>query len=177
MTLFAPFTLHCIPQALPWGWYIIDVHLIFGKCWQASLVAQLGKNPPAIQETLVRFLGWEDPLGEGHGNPLQYACLENPHGQRSLVGYSPEGHTELDMTKVTYHACTMHASNSGQSLVDPRLGSCGCTEQLHFQQRHFERETCWLLVSKTGDSELMCFHMCYLTFLFVVWKRETNINA
>ena len=27
--------------------------------------------------------------GEGHGNPLQYSCLENPHGQRSLVGYSP----------------------------------------------------------------------------------------
>ena len=29
--------------------------------------------------------------GEGHGNPLQYSCLENPHGQRSLVGYSPWG--------------------------------------------------------------------------------------
>ena len=28
----------------------------------ASLVAQLVKNPPATQETLVRFLGWEDPL-------------------------------------------------------------------------------------------------------------------
>ena len=30
----------------------------------ASLVAQLVKNPPAMQETLVRFLGWEDPLEE-----------------------------------------------------------------------------------------------------------------
>ena len=27
--------------------------------------------------------------GEGHGNPLQYSCLENPHGQRSLGGSSP----------------------------------------------------------------------------------------
>ena len=27
--------------------------------------------------------------GGGHGNPFQYFCLENPHGQRSLVGYSP----------------------------------------------------------------------------------------
>jgi len=26
--------------------------------------------------------------GRGHGNPLQYSCLENPHGQRSLVGYT-----------------------------------------------------------------------------------------
>ena len=30
----------------------------------------------------------------GHGNPLQYSCLENPHGQRSLAGYSPWGHKE-----------------------------------------------------------------------------------
>ena len=27
--------------------------------------------------------------GGGHGNPLQYSRLENPHGQRNLVGYSP----------------------------------------------------------------------------------------
>ena len=27
-------------------------------------------------------------LGGGHDNPLQYSCLANPHGQRSLVGYS-----------------------------------------------------------------------------------------
>ena len=29
--------------------------------------------------------------GRGHGNPLQYSCQENPHGQRSLVGYSSRG--------------------------------------------------------------------------------------
>ena len=85
-------------------------------------VAQLLKNPPAMQETPVRFLGREDPLekrqatyssihgfllwlrsacsvrdlgsmsgmgrspGGGHGNPLQCSCLENSHGQKSLVG-------------------------------------------------------------------------------------------
>ena len=30
--------------------------------------------------------------GGGHGNALQYSCVENPHGQRSLAGYSPWGH-------------------------------------------------------------------------------------
>ena len=35
--------------------------------------------------------------GGGHGSPLQYSCLENPQGWRSLVGYSPWGHKELDM--------------------------------------------------------------------------------
>ena len=34
--------------------------------------------------------------GEGKGYPLQHSCLENPHGQRSLAGYSPSGHKELD---------------------------------------------------------------------------------
>ena len=38
------------------------------------------------------------PAG-GHDNPLQYSCLENPHGQRSLGGNSPWGHTELDTTE------------------------------------------------------------------------------
>ena len=34
--------------------------------------------------------------GEGNGNPLQYSCLEESHGQRSLVGYSPWGRKESD---------------------------------------------------------------------------------
>ena len=63
-----------------------------------SLVAQMVKNPPAMQETWVWSLGWEDPLEEGIA-VLQYSCLENPHGQKSLVGYSPRGHKESDMTK------------------------------------------------------------------------------
>ena len=37
--------------------------------------------------------------GGGRGNPLQYSCLENPHGQRSLAGYSPWRRKELDMTE------------------------------------------------------------------------------
>ena len=39
--------------------------------------------------------------GGGNGNPLQYSCLENPHGQRSLAGYSPWGHKEDQQDLVT----------------------------------------------------------------------------
>ena len=60
--------------------------------WAASLVAQMLKNLPAIWETQIQSLGQEDSPGEGNGNPLQYSCLEKPHGQKSLVGYSPWGH-------------------------------------------------------------------------------------
>ena len=50
---------------------------------RASLVAQLVKNPPVMQETLVRFLGQEDPLEKGYathssilGLPLR--LVKNP---------------------------------------------------------------------------------------------------
>ena len=47
--------------------------------------------------------GWIPGLGRspggGHGNPLQYFCLENPHGQRSLAGYSSQGRKEADATE------------------------------------------------------------------------------
>ena len=42
-----------------------------------SLVAQLVKNQPAMQETWVQSLGWEDTLEKGKGYPLQYSGLEN----------------------------------------------------------------------------------------------------
>jgi len=105
---------------------------------RASLAAQLVTNPPAMQETPVPFLGWEDPWGRdrlptpvfmsfpgssdgeesacnagglglipglggcpggGHGNPLQHSCLENPHGWKSLAGYSPWGCKESGTTE------------------------------------------------------------------------------
>ena len=43
--------------------------------------------------------------GGGNGNPLQYSCLEKPHGQKSVAGYSPGGLKESDTTEVTEHVC------------------------------------------------------------------------
>ena len=54
-----------------------------------------------MQETKERrfFPGSGRSPGGGHGNQLQYSCLENPHEPRSLVGYSPWGRKESDMTE------------------------------------------------------------------------------
>ena len=41
------------------------------------LVAQMVKNLPALQETRVQSLGWEDSLEKEMANPLQCSCLEN----------------------------------------------------------------------------------------------------
>ena len=52
-------------------------------CLGASLVAQLVKNLHAMQETQVQSLGLEESPGGGHGNPLQYSCLENSTDRRT----------------------------------------------------------------------------------------------
>ena len=52
-----------------------------------------------MQETWVQSLDLEDLLEESMANPPQDSGLENPHGQKSLVGYSPWGCKESDMTE------------------------------------------------------------------------------
>ena len=44
----------------------------------ASLVAQLVKNPPAMRETWVQSLGWEDPLEEGMATPSSILAWRIP---------------------------------------------------------------------------------------------------
>ena len=62
----------------------------------ASLVAQTVKNPPAMQETWVRSLGWEDPLEEGmttHSSILAWKVpwIEDP-GRLKSMGSQTVGH-------------------------------------------------------------------------------------
>ena len=46
-------------------------------------------------------------------NPLQYSCLENPHGQRCLAGYRPWGHKELDMVERLTHIVVLYLDCGG----------------------------------------------------------------
>ena len=57
-------------------------------------MTQLVKNPPAIQETWVPYLGWDDPLEKGNGHPLQYSDLEN-----SMDRIDQGVHKQSNMTK------------------------------------------------------------------------------
>ena len=63
-----------------------------------SLVAQRVKRLPAMQETRVRSLGWEDPLEKEMATHSSIPAGKS-HGQRSLVGCSPWGCKESDMTE------------------------------------------------------------------------------
>ena len=82
---------------------LLTVQLL--KCLFQGKYALLGAS--LVAQTIClecRRPGLGRPPGGGHGNPLQYSCLENPHGQRGLAGYSLCGHKESDTTKVTEHA-------------------------------------------------------------------------
>ena len=58
-----------------------------------------GKESACNEGGLGLIPGLGRSPGGGHGNPLQYSCLESPHGQRSLEGCSPWGHKESDRTE------------------------------------------------------------------------------
>ena len=65
------------PDGKESSWNVVDLGLIPG----------LGRSP-----------------GGGHGNPFQYSCIENSHGQRSLAGYSPWCCKKSDMTEQLTHS-------------------------------------------------------------------------
>ena len=99
-------------------WSIIDLQCCVGfRCiakwfsytytyiW-ASLVAQMLKNLPAMKKALGSIPGLGRSPGGGQGNPLQYSCLENPHGQRSLAGCIQS----MGLQRVRHDCATKHTA-------------------------------------------------------------------
>ena len=81
-------------------------------CYTVGFPGDTVKNTPADAGN-IRDAGSVPGLGRspggGHGNPLQYSCLESPHGQRSLAGCSPWCREELGMTEhSTVHTYISH---------------------------------------------------------------------
>ena len=84
----------------------------------ASLVAQT-KESACNAGDLGLIPGLGRSPGEGKGYPLQYSGLENPHGQRSLAGYSPWGHKESDTTEWLSTHCQMPLTSKPRSAKCP----------------------------------------------------------
>ena len=61
-------------------------------------MAQIVKRLPAVWETRVQSLAWEDPL-EKEWQPTPVPLPGKSNGQRSLLGYSPWGRKESDATE------------------------------------------------------------------------------
>ena len=75
------------------------------------LIPELGRSP-----------------GGGHGSPLQYSCLENPHGPRSLEGYSPWGLKESDITErlSPAHSTTTYQRRQKYNLKTEKIWNTIC---------------------------------------------------
>ena len=84
------------------------------QCSWASLMAQLVKNPPAVQETWIWSLGWEDSLEQGKATQLQYSGLENPRD--CIVHWVAKSQTRLSGFHFRFHRCSCR--------VFPILKSC-----------------------------------------------------
>ena len=93
-------------------WLITVSHCIAVDCWSKNDVLYSinyvlysipggsdGRESACNEGDLSLIPGLGKSPGGGHGTPLQYSCLKNPHGQRSLAGYSLWGRKELDMTE------------------------------------------------------------------------------
>ena len=74
----------CLFGGFPGGTVVKNPPVNAGDARDAGSIPGLGRSP-----------------GGGHGNPLQYSCLENPMDREALRGYSPWGCKEPDITKVT----------------------------------------------------------------------------
>ena len=84
------------------------------------------KNLPAVQEIWVQSLGWEDSWRRAW-QPTPVFLPGESHGQRSLVGYSPRGHKELDMAEVTERATHTRLSHMTNHVSG--VSGLGCFEE------------------------------------------------
>ena len=74
----------------------------------------VGKESACNAGDLSLILGLGRAPGEGNGNPFQYSCLENAHGQRNLAGCSPWDRKELDLTERLNTAHTLSLAGKTQ---------------------------------------------------------------
>ena len=97
----------CLPPSTPHRFYThllsIHTHTIFNL---GSITPCMGFPGGSDGEEstcnvgdLSSIPGLGRSPGGGHGNPLHCSCLEDPHGQRSLAGYSRQGHKESGTTE------------------------------------------------------------------------------
>ena len=72
---------------------------------------------------------------EWHGKPLQYSCLENSHGQKSLAGYTPWGHKELDMTEWLSMLLLLSHFSGVRLCATPETGAHQAPQSLGFSRQ------------------------------------------
>ena len=139
----------------------------FQYSW-ASLVAQLVKNPPAMRETWVPSLAWEDPLEKGKAAHL-YSGLENSMD-------SPWGHQELDTTERLSLACDSKVRT--HEKLNVRVFLLLCVQVPFF--RHSDVNVYFLsfpLYMKDRNSPIFFFFPHILLFILGMFFRGMGVSS
>ena len=84
------------------------------------LAAQMVKNPPAVQETQVGSLGWEDPWRR-EWQPTPVFLPGESHGQRRLARYSPRGRKESHTTEQLTLSLSPEMTAESVDLIYPSV--------------------------------------------------------
>ena len=133
------------------------------------------KNMPVMQETQVWSLGWEDPLGEGNGNLLQYSCLKNPMDRGAWRATVHRGPKELDMTE---HAGTR---NVASEILGPHgLGTPGFPVFHHLPELA-QTHVHWVTDAIQPSHPLLspcplALSLSGLTYVTKIWPYQSSLN-
>jgi len=153
----------------------------------------MAKNLPAIHETWVRLLGWEDPLENGMATHSTY-LPEEYRGQRSLPGYSPRGGEESDSAE--QQISLAHPHSACTRLIRAPLAPCQpyyLSDLLQvlagslFQPLLFPCGVVWLVLPTGMEIEVMCvmnsgsawlrFGYAFNFSLFLSVWRQRNFDS
>ena len=110
------------------------------QCKRLSLIPGSGRSP-----------------GETHGHPVQYSCLKNSNSQRSLAGYSPWGHKELD-TLGNYHFYFQSFKTVSNFLLDIPSGTPYQHFKLHLAKTKLNYSPCKPVPLPTSASLIIFQH-------------------
>jgi len=115
------------------------------------------KNPPAMWETWVLSLGWEDPLEKGTGYPLHYSCLENSMDRgtwRATIHGSTKSRTCLSDFSLHFHQVLPWCWAAGPGTKEPLPRSPGFLQRSLRSICKFKPCGCSILVNPHNDFAL-----------------------
>ena len=124
------------------------------SCTAGGFFTNWAMNPSAMLGDLASIPGLGRSHGGENGNPLQYSCLKNPHGQRSLACYSPWGHKETDTTEWLHKHSTRLLHNR----------SC-------FMNRYFQFPPRWRVPLRSGT-----LHSSFFFFFKPYSPSKTSLD-
>ena len=131
----------------------------------ASLVAQTVKNLPAMQETWIQSLGWEDALEKEMATHSTFLPGKS-HGQRSLAGYSPWGLQKSGMTE------WLNQPTKGPGRIDTQHGPN--VQVLQKQLMTESHSDCpWGAGLQISPLELLVLLFYFQTLKIFTWGQKT----